>query len=254
VATLGAAAVERISGVGAMTRFAGQIVLALLRPPLRGRKLVSEMFDTGVLSLAIICTSGLAVGMVLGLQGYHTLVRFGSESELGAVVGLVLIRELGPVLTGLLVTGRAGSAATAEIGAMVATEQIDGLRLMSVDPIHFVIMPKALALMLVMPLLSALFITLSIFGGYLVGVSLLGLDGGVYLSSLEASVIFRSDVVGSLLKSWIFGMLVGLVATYRGYTCAPNAAGVSRATTSTVVTASVSILLFDYVITALWGV
>lgn len=254
IEALGAVAAERISSVGAMTRFAGRIGVALLRPPLRGRKLVGEVFDTGVLSLAIICASGLAVGMVLGLQGYHTLVRFGSESELGAVVGLVLIRELGPVLTGLLVTGRAGSAVTAEIGAMVATEQLDGLRMMSVDPIHFVVMPKAVALVLVMPLLSALFITLSILGGYLVGVFLLGLDGGVYLSSLESSVMFRSDVVGSLLKSWIFGMLVGLIATYRGYTCTPNAAGVSRATTSTVVTASVCILLFDYVITALWGV
>ena len=254
IEALGAGAVERISSVGAMTRFAGRIGVALFRPPLRGGKLIGEVFDTGVLSLAIICASGLAVGMVLGLQGYHTLVRFGSESELGAVVGLVLIRELGPVLTGLLVTGRAGSAVTAEIGAMVATEQIDGLRMMSVDPIHFVVMPKAIALALVMPLLSALFITLSILGGYLVGVSLLGLDGGVYLSSLEASGMFRSDVVGSLLKSSIFGMLVGLIATYRGYTCTPNAAGVSRATTSTVVTASVCILLFDYVITALWGV
>jgi phospholipid/cholesterol/gamma-HCH transport system permease protein len=192
--------------------------------------------------------------MVLGLQGYNTLVRFGAESSLGAVVGLTLIRELGPVLTGLLVTGRAGSAATAEIGAMVATEQIDGLRMMSIDPIHFVVMPKAIALMLVMPLLSAMFIVLAVFGGYLVGVELLGLDGGAYLSSLENAVIFRDDVVGSLLKAWIFGMLVGLIATYRGYKSAPNAAGVSRATTSTVVTASVCILLFDYVITALWGV
>lgn len=251
---LGAATSRRIESVGAMTRFAGLIVLASLSRPLRVRKLMGEIFDTGVLSLAIICTSGLAVGMVLGLQGYNTLVRFGAENSLGAVVGLTLIRELGPVLTGLLVTGRAGSAATAEIGAMVATEQIDGLRMMSVDPIHFVVMPKAIALMLVMPLLSALFIVLSIGGGYLVGVELLGLDGGAYLSSLESAVVFREDVVGSLLKAWIFGMLVGLIATYRGYTSARNAAGVSRATTSTVVTTSVCILLFDYVITALWGV
>jgi phospholipid/cholesterol/gamma-HCH transport system permease protein len=251
---LGRLALQRVAAVGSMTRFAGLIVLACLRPPVRFRKLVREVFDTGVLSLAIICTSGLAVGMVLGLQGYNTLVRFGAESSLGAVVGLTLIRELGPVLTGLLVTGRAGSAATAEIGAMVATEQIDGLRMMSIDPIHFVVMPKAIALMLVMPLLSAMFIVLAVFGGYLVGVELLGLDGGAYLSSLENAVIFRDDVVGSLLKAWIFGMLVGLIATYRGYKSAPNAAGVSRATTSTVVTASVCILLFDYVITALWGV
>jgi phospholipid/cholesterol/gamma-HCH transport system permease protein len=254
VEQIGRLAAARVTAVGGMTRFAGRIGVAVLRPPLRLRKLVREVYDTGVLSLAIICTSGLAVGMVLGLQGYNTLVRFGAESSLGAVVGLSLIRELGPVLTGLLVTGRAGSAATAEIGSMVATEQIDGLRMMSIDPIHFVVMPKAIALMLVMPLLSALFIVLAVFGGYLVGVELLGLDGGAYLSSLETSVDFGDDVVGSLLKAWIFGALVGLIATYRGYTTARNAAGVSRATTSTVVTASVCILLFDYVITALWGV
>jgi len=244
---------EKVANVGRMARFGGIITLALLRPPLRGRKIVREIFDTGVLSIAIVCASGLAVGMVLGLQGHYTLARFGAESSLGAVVGLTLIRELGPVLTGLLVTGRAGSATTAEIGAMVATEQIDGLHLMSVDPIHFVVMPKALALTIVMPLLSSLFTVFSIAGGYLVGVQLLGLDGGAYLSSLENAVVFREDIVGSLLKSLIFGMLVGLVSTYRGYTSARNAAGVSRATTSTVVTASVCILLFDYVITALWG-
>lgn len=254
IESLGTLTAGLVESVGRMTRFGGAILVAFVRPPGRLRALVREVYDTGVLSLAIIGASGLAVGMVLGLQGYNTLVRFGAESSLGAVVGLSLIRELGPVLTGLLVTGRAGSAATAEIGAMVATEQIDGLRMMSIDPIHFVVMPKAIALMLVMPLLSSLFTVLAIGGGYLVGVELLGLDGGAYVSSLEGAVVFEDDVVGSLLKSWIFGALVGLVATFRGYTCAPNSAGVSRATTSTVVTASVCILLFDYVITALWGV
>ena len=251
---LGAASSVRITSVGMMARFAGLIGAAFLRPPVRFRKLVAEVFDVGVLSLAIVCTSGLAVGMVLGLQGYNVLVRFGAENSLGVVVGLTLIREIGPVLTGLLVAGRAGSAATAEIGSMVATEPVDGLRMMSVDPIHYVVMPKAIALTIVMPLLSALFIVLSILGGYLVGVELLGLDGGAYLSSLENGVTFEDDVLGSLLKAWIFGMLVGLIATYRGFTCERNAAGVSRATTSTVVTTSVCILLFDYVITALWGV
>ena len=253
IQNLGAGASVRIANVGAMARFGGRILAARRKRPFRFRKLVAEIYDTGVLSLAIICTSGLAVGMVLGLQLYLVLTVFGGESELGKVVGLTLIRELGPVLTGLLVTGRAGSAATAEIGAMVATEQMDGLRMMSVDPIHYVIVPKATALVLVMPLLSALFIVSAIFGGYIVGVELLGLDGGAYLSSLEEGVVFSEEVLGSVLKSCIFGMLVGLISTYRGYTSARNAAGVSRATTSTVVTASVCILLFDYVITALWG-
>ena len=137
---------------------------------------------------------------------------------------------------------------------MVATEQLDGLRMMSVNPIHFVVMPKALALIIAMPLLTALFIVFAIFGGYVVGVELLGLDGGTYLSSLESSVDFRDDVLASLLKAWVFGILVALIATYRGFTSAPNAAGVSRSTTSTVVTASICILIADYFITALWGV
>ena len=213
-----------------------------------------ELFNLGVLSLVIICVCGLAVGMVLGLQGYNTLVRFGAEQSLGAVVGLSLIRELGPVLTALLATGRAGSATTAEIGTMVATEQLDGLRMMSINPIHLVVMPKTLAMICVMPLLSALFIVFGLGGGYLVGVVLMGLDGGTYMSSLQSAVDFHDDVVGSLLKALVFGVLVGLIATYRGYTCAPTSAGVSAATTSTVVVASVSILIFDYFITALWGV
>jgi phospholipid/cholesterol/gamma-HCH transport system permease protein len=192
--------------------------------------------------------------MVLGLQGYNTLVRFGAEESLGAVVGLSLIRELGPVLTALLTTGRAGSATAAEIGSMVVTEQLDGLRMMSVDPLHFVVMPRALAMITVMPLLSALFIVCGLAGGYLVGVGLMGIDGGSYMSSLESAVEFSEDVVGSLVKALVFGVLVGLIATYRGYTCAPTSAGVSTATTSTVVVASVAILIFDYFITALWGV
>jgi phospholipid/cholesterol/gamma-HCH transport system permease protein len=207
-----------------------------------------------VLSLAIVGASGLTVGMVLALQGYNTLVRFGAEQSLGAVVGLSLIRELGPVLTGLLVAGRAGSAMAAQIGMMVSTEQIDGMRTLAVDPMHYVVMPKALAMSIAMPLLSALFIVAAVFGGYLVGVKLLGVDGGVYLSSLEDAVEFGDDVLGSLLKAWVFGLLVALVATYRGYTTERSSQGVSAATTSTVVTASVCILLADYVITALWGV
>jgi phospholipid/cholesterol/gamma-HCH transport system permease protein len=197
---------------------------------------------------------GVAVGMVLGLQGYNTLARFGATESLGAVVGLSLIRELGPVLTALLATGRAGSATTAEIGTMVATEQLDGLRMMSIDPIHLVVTPKALAMIVVMPLLSALFIVCGLFGGYLVGVRLMGLDGGSYISGLESAVDFRDDILGSLLKALLFGVLVGLIATYRGYTSAPTSAGVSAATTSTVVVASVSILISDYFFTALWGV
>ena len=251
---LGFAAVRFVTDLGRLARFAAQIGRAALAPPLRVRLFVDELFKLGVLSLVIICVCGLAVGMVLSLQGYNTLVRFGAEQSLGAVVGLSLIRELGPVLTALLATGRAGSATTAEIGTMVATEQLDALRMMSVDPIDLVATPRALAMTAVMPLLSALFIVCGLFGGYLVGVGLMGVDAGSYMSSLVAAVDFHDDVLGSLLKALIFGVLVGLIATYRGHTTAPTSAGVGAATTSTVVVASVSILIFDYFITALWGV
>jgi len=249
VRDLGWAALLFVDHLGKLAVFAGQIL-----PPVRFRVFVQEVFNLGVLSLIIICVCGLAVGMVLGLQGYNTLVRFGAEQSLGAVVGLSLIRELGPVLTALLATGRAGSATAAEIGTMVATEQLDGLRMMSINPVHLVITPKALAMIFVMPLLSALFIVFGLAGGYLAGVAIMGVDGGAYVSSLQSAVDFSDDIVGSLLKALVFGVLVGLIATYRGYTSAPTSAGVSAATTSTVVVGSVCILIFDYFITALWGV
>jgi phospholipid/cholesterol/gamma-HCH transport system permease protein len=243
-----------VEHLGRIALFVGRVARAAVLPPYRNRRLVNDVFDAGVLSLAIVCASGAVVGGVLGLQGYTTLSRFGAESSLGAVVGLSLIRELGPVLTALLVTGRAGSAMAAEIASMVQTEQLDGLRMMSIDPIDFVVKPKALAMTLVMPLLNAIFIVFAVFGGYLVGVELLGLDGGAYLTSFEESVDFADDVAQTLTKSLVFGALVGFIATYRGYISEPTAAGVSAATTSTVVVGSVSVLLADYVITALWGV
>lgn len=251
---LGQRSATLVEGLGRVAHFGGLLIGALPRTPTRFGFFVRALYDAGVLSVALICLSGFTVGMVLGLQLYTTLTRFGAEEGLGAVVGLSLVRELGPVLTGLLVTGRAGSAMTAEIGAMKATEQLDGLRMMAIDPIHFVAMPRALALAMAMPLLNGLFITFSIAGAYAIGVSLQGLDGGVYLSGLENAVRFSDDVGQSLIKSLVFGMLLGLIATFKGYTCAPDAAGVARATTSTVVTASVCILLSDYVITALWDV
>jgi phospholipid/cholesterol/gamma-HCH transport system permease protein len=250
---LGWRSVHVVSELGRMLGFAGAIARRLVSPPYRLRRFAEEIYGLGVLSLVVVCVSGLAVGMVLGLQGYNTLVRFGAEGSLGAVVGLSLIRELGPVLTALLVTGRAGSAAAAEIASMVLTEQLDGLRMMSVDPIDLVIAPKAGAMVLVMPLLSALFILCGLGGAYLVGVHLMGLDPGVFVASLQSSVRLVDDVGGSLLKAVIFGVLTGLIATFRGYFAVPTSAGVSAATTSTVVTTSVAILIGDYFVTALWG-
>jgi len=254
VQALGLRSLEVVAELGRCARFGGRLARALAAPPWRLGRVVNEVFDVGVLSLVIVCISGFFVGMVLGLQGYNTLVTFGAEESLGAVVGLSLVRELGPVITGLLVTGRAGSAVAAEIATMVATEQLDGLRMMSIDPVHLVAMPKALAMALAMPLLSALFVVCGIGGGWMAGVRILGVDDGTYWTVLESSIDFRDDVAGSLLKAAIFGVIVGLIATYRGYSSAPTSAGVSASTTGTVVVSSVSILIFDYFITALWGV
>lgn len=249
----GARAIGAVRNLGRFALFVLQLTVAACRPPWRARRLVREIYDTGVLSLVIVCISGLAVGMVLGLQGHNTLSRFGASGSLGAVVGLSLIRELGPVLTSLLVAGRAGSAMAAEIATMVVTEQLDGLRMMSVDPLDFVVAPKAQAMILAMPLLATLFTLLGIFGGYVVGVVVLGGDGGTYFSSLEDAVVFSDDIVGGFLKGGVFGVLVAGIATYRGYTATPTSAGVSAAATSTVVIASVATLISDYFITALWG-
>ncbi len=246
---LGLVTQHALIDLGRMARFTSALAASLGRLPMRFGRLVGEIYDSGVRSLPIVCGSALAVGGVLGLEGYNTLVRFGAEESLGAVVGLSLIRELGPVLTGLLVAGRAGSAMTAEIATMVTTEQLDGLRMMSIDPMHFVVKSKALAMLLVMPLLSGLFIVTALFGGYLVGVRVLGVDGGSYLSSLEGAVEFGDDVVGSIVKAVVFGAIVGIIATYRGYTSEPSSAGVAHATTRTVVTASVTILVFDLFLT-----
>jgi len=243
-----------VDHLGRLAIFGLAIVRAAFTPPWRVRDVLDELYKLGVRSLVIISVSGFAVGMVLGLQGYNTLVRFGAAESLGAVVGLSLIRELGPVLTGLLVTGRAGSATTAEIGAMVTTNQLDGLRMMSIDPLHFVVTPRALAMTAVMPLLAAIFIVAGLSGGYMIGVGLMGIDAGSYMGTLESSVDFYDDVLGAGLKALVFGGLVGLIATFRGYTCVPTSVGVSEATTSTVVGASVAILVIDYFITALWGV
>jgi len=254
VATLGRRSTGAVEGLGDIAAFAAHVLAVTFKPPWRLRMLVRQIYDVGVLSLVIVCGSGIVVGMVLALQLYNALVRFGAENSLGTLVGLALIRELGPVLTGLLVTGRAGSAKTAEIGAMSTTEQLDGLRMMSIDPVDYVVAPRAWALIIVMPLLSALFICFGIAGGWLVGVNFLGLDSGIYLSSLDAAVDFREDVAVSLIKALVFGVLVAVIATYRGYRSERTSSGVSAATTSSVVTASVCVLVADYIITALWGV
>ncbi|MDH3281644.1 MAG: lipid asymmetry maintenance ABC transporter permease subunit MlaE, partial [Gammaproteobacteria bacterium] len=204
-----------------------------------------------VLTLVIVLVSGLFVGMVLALQGYNTLVDFGAESQLGLVVALTLTRELGPVLTALLFAGRAGSALTAEIGLMKATEQLAAMEMMAVDPIERVVAPRFLAGFLSMPLLAVMFTLVGVVGGHLVGVGLLGVDSGVYWSSMQEGVDAREDILNGVIKSLVFGFVVTWIAVFEGYDAMPTSEGVSRATTRTVVGSSLAVLGLDFVLTSL---
>jgi phospholipid/cholesterol/gamma-HCH transport system permease protein len=194
--------------------------------------------------------SGLFVGMVLGLQGYDTLQRYGSADALGVLVSLSLVRELGPVVAGLLFASRAGSAITAEIGLMKATEQLSAMEMMAVNPIARVIAPRFWAGVFSMPLLAALFSAMGILGGFLVGVVLIGVDDGAFWSQMQAAVDWRQDVLNGVIKSFVFGIAVTLIAVFEGYDADPTAEGVSGATTRTVVTASLAILGLDFILTA----
>jgi phospholipid/cholesterol/gamma-HCH transport system permease protein len=211
---------------------------------------IKEIYFSGVLSLIIILVSGLFVGMVLGLQGYETLQKYGSESALGTLVALSLVRELGPVLAALLFASRAGSAITAEIGLMKATEQISAMEMMAVDPIARVVAPRFWGGVISMPLLAAMFSSIGIFGGYLVGVVLIGVDEGSFWSQMQAAVDFRQDIVNGVIKSVVFGVAVTAIALFEGYDAPPTAEGVSHATTRTVVTSSLAVLALDFILTA----
>ena len=235
--------------------FATRVFLLILKqsgPSFRRFHLtVREMYFSGVQSLIIIIVSGLFVGMVLGLQGYDTLVRYGSSEALGVLVALSLVRELGPVVAGLLFASRAGSAITAEIGLMKATEQLDAMEMMAVDPIARVVAPRFWAGVISMPLLAALFSAMGVFGGYLVGVRMIGVDEGSFWSQMSAAVDFVDDVLNGVIKSFVFGIAITWIAVFEGYDAPPTAEGVSGATTRTVVTASLWVLALDFVLTAL---
>jgi phospholipid/cholesterol/gamma-HCH transport system permease protein len=193
----------------------------------------------------------LFVGMVLGLQGFYILTRFGAEETLGVMVAASLVRELGPVVTALLFAGRAGSALTAEIGLMKATEQLSGMEMMAIDPIKRIISPRFLAGFISMPLLAALFSCVGIIGGQLVGTGLLGVDDGAYWSQMQANLDFQGDIINGVIKSIVFGFVTSWIALFEGYDCIPTAEGVSRATTRTVVNSAFSILGLDFILTAL---
>jgi len=248
---VGRYAIDSFLRLGYATRFLWLTVVhsgVCIRRP---RLVVREVYFSGVLSLVIILVSGLFVGMVLGLQGYQTLKTYGSESALGVLVALSLLRELGPVITALLFASRAGSAVTAEIGLMKATEQLRAMEMMAVDPIARVVAPRFWAGVISTPLLTAMFTAMGIYGGYLVGVVLLGVDEGSFWSQMQSSVDFRDDVVNGILKSLVFGFAISWIAVFEGYDAPPTAEGVSGATTRTVVTSALTILFLDYILTSL---
>lgn len=218
---------------------------------LRMSLLVQQLFSVGVLSVFLILISGLFVGMVLGLQGYNTLVDFGAEESLGALISLSLVRELGPVVSALLFAGRAGSALTAEIGLMKSTEQLSGMEMMAVDPMHRIIAPRFLAGVISMPLLAALFSAVGVYGGFLVGHGLLGVDDGAFWTQMQVKTDWYEDVLNGVIKSVVFGFAVTWIALFEGYDATPTSEGVGRATTRTVVHSAFAILGLDFVLTAL---
>ena len=250
VRAVGHRTVDMLWRLGYASRFFALIVLQSGTSFRRLRLIIRELYFTGVLSLIIILVSGLFVGMVLGLQGYQTLQTYGSESALGVLVALSLVRELGPVVSALLFASRAGSAMTAEIGLMKATEQLSAMEMMAVDPIARVVAPRFWAGVISMPLLAAMFSAMGVFGGYLVGVVLIGVDEGSFWSQMQNAVDFREDIVNGVIKSFVFGVAVTWIALFEGYDAPPTAEGVSGATTRTVVTSSLAILGLDFVLTA----
>jgi phospholipid/cholesterol/gamma-HCH transport system permease protein len=251
LARLGAAVTAGVWRLGYASRFFGYLLLHSGTAFRRFHLTMREIYFAGVLSLIIILVSGMFVGMVLALQGYETLQRYGSSEALGILVALSLVRELGPVVAGLLFASRAGSAITAEIGLMKATEQLSAMEMMAVDPVARVVAPRFWGGVISMPLLAALFSAMGIFGGYLVGVVLIGVDEGAFWSQMQAAVDVRNDILNGVIKSIVFGVAVTLIAVFEGYDAPPTAEGVSGATTRTVVTSSLAILALDFVLTAL---
>lgn len=251
IATLGRAVLDGFLRTGYGARMFGRLMsefFPLLRRP---RTVIQQIHFLGNYSLVIIAVSGLFVGFVLGLQGYNTLNRYGSEQALGLLVALSLVRELGPVVTALLFAGRAGTSLAAEIGLMKAGEQLTAMEMMAVDPLRVVVAPRFWAGAIVMPILAAIFSAVGIIGGYFVGVILIGVDPGAFWSQMQSGVDLREDIGNGLVKSIVFGFAVTFVALFQGYEAKPTPEGVSRATTKTVVFASLAVLGLDFLLTAL---
>lgn len=235
----------------------GQVFLFLLsafawacRPPFRVRLIVHHVRTIGVESLSVVILSGVFTGMVMGLQGYYSLRKFNAENFLGSAVALGILRELGPVLSAFMVTGRTGSAMAAEIGSMKVTEQIDALYSMAINPVQYLVSPRIIAGLISMPLLTAIFDIVAIYGAYIVGVQLLGISSGAYFSGMEQSVIFK-DVLSGFLKSVSFGLIITWICCYKGFHAPPMATGVGQATTESVVLCFVIILVWNYFMTSI---
>ncbi len=247
---LGASVLEGVLAMGRFTLFLLSALFLLLTPPYKVRLAVRQMRIIGADSLFLILLIGAFTGMVLGLQGYVTLSKFGSDSALGTVVALVLVRELGPVLAALMVTARAGSAMAAELGSMQVTEQIDALTVMAVNPLQYLVSPRLLAGVISFPLLTALFDVIGIFGGYAVGVGLMGASGASYFNGIRDNLTAH-DITSGIYKALVFGLVVSWVCCYKGYHAARMATGISRATTEAVVLSSVLVLVWDYFLTSI---
>ncbi|MDR0996084.1 MAG: lipid asymmetry maintenance ABC transporter permease subunit MlaE [Zoogloeaceae bacterium] len=247
---LGSQVTDRIWRLGFASRFFATVLLRSATAFLRPQLLIREIWFSGVLSLIIIVVSGLFVGLVLGMQGYDILARYGSSSQLGTMVALSLLRELGPVVAALLFASRAGSAVTAEIGLMKTTEQLSAMDMMAVDPIARVVAPRFWGGVISMPILAMLFSAMGIFGGWLIGVVAIGVDDGAFWSQMQSAVDFRYDILNGIIKSVVFGVAVAWIAVFEGYDSEPTAEGVSRAITRTVVTSALAILALDFVLTS----
>jgi len=248
---LGAEVRGGIAALGYFTRFLftllGRSSIIVRRP----RLVIQQLLFVGNHSLLIIVVSGMFVGFVLGLQGYYTLSRYGSEEALGVLVALSLTRELGPVVTALLFAGRAGTALTAEIGLMKAGEQLSAMEVMAVDPIRRVLVPRFWAGIVAMPVLATVFSAVGVLGGWVVGVKMIGVDAGSFWAQMQAGVDVFADILNGVLKSLVFGIAVTLIALYQGWQARPTPEGVSRATTRTVVAGSLAVLALDFLLTAL---
>ncbi|CCQ10379.1 Uncharacterized ABC transporter, permease component YrbE [Pseudoalteromonas luteoviolacea B = ATCC 29581] len=247
---LGRTTLDKFAAIGRATQMLLGSLFNLPNPRKGFPLLVRQLYMVGHQSLLIIMVSGLFIGMVLALQGYTVLVDYGAEDSLGPLVALSLLRELGPVVTALLFAGRAGSALTAEIGLMKATEQLSSLEMMAVDPLKRIIAPRFWAGFISMPLLALIFSAVAILGAHLVGVDWLGIDTGSFWSIMQAQVSLEKDILNGLIKSLVFALVVTWIALYKGYDCIPTSEGISKATTETVVHSSLAVLGLDFVLTA----